>query len=74
MWYALFAPKDTPPEIVDRLNREIAAILNAPEAKALFEAQGLVPQTSTPPALAEIVARDRKRWAEVVAKRGITPE
>ena len=74
MWYALFAPKDTPPEIVDRLNREIAAILDTPEAKALFEAQGLVPQTSTPLALAEIVARDRKRWAEVVAKRGITPE
>ncbi len=74
MWYALFAPKDTPPEIVDRLNREIAAILDTPEAKAIFEAQGLVPQTSTPLALAEIVARDRKRWADVVARRGIAAE
>ena len=74
MWYALFAPKGTPPEILGRLNRDIDAILNTPEAKALFEAQGLVPQTSTPAALAEIVARDRKRWAEVVAKRGIAAE
>ena len=74
MWYALFAPKGTPPEIVDRLNRDIDAILSTPEAKALFEAQGLVPQTSTPAALGEIVARDRKRWADVVAKRGIAAE
>ena len=74
MWYALFAPKGTPPEILGRLNRDIDAILNTPEAKALFEAQGLVPQTSTPAALGEIVARDRKRWAEVVAKRGIAAE
>ena len=74
MWYALFAPKGTPADIVERLNREIAAILDAPEAKAIFEAQGLVPMTSTPAAMAGIVARDRARWADVVAKRGIVPE
>ena len=39
-----------------------------------FGAQGLIPTTSTPAALGEIVARDRGRWAEIVAKRGITPE
>ena len=74
MWYALFAPKGTPADIVERLNKEIAAILDALEAKTLFEAQGLVPMTSTPAAMAEIVARDRARWADVVAKRGIAPE
>ena len=74
MWYALFAPKGTPADIAERLNREIGAILDAPEAKAIFEAQGLVPMTSTPAAMAGIVARDRARWADVVAKRGIVPE
>jgi tripartite-type tricarboxylate transporter receptor subunit TctC len=74
MWYGFFAPKGTPTDIVERLNHEIAAILGAPEAKATFEAQGLVPAISTPQALGEIVARDRKRWADVVAKRGIQPE
>ena len=74
MWYGFFAPKGTPPELVERLNKEIAAILNSPEAKAAFEAQGLIPATSTPEALGEIVVRDKARWADVVAKRGIKPE
>ena len=75
MWYGFFAPKGTPPEIVARLNQEVAAISsNSPEAKTVFEAQGLSPATSTPAALGEIVVRDRARWADVVAKRGIQPE
>jgi tripartite-type tricarboxylate transporter receptor subunit TctC len=74
MWYGFFAPKGTPSELVERLNKEIAAILNSPEAKTAFEAQGLIPATSTPSALGEIVVHDRGRWADVVAKRGIQPE
>jgi len=74
MWYGLFAPKGTPADIVERLNREVAAILGSPEAKSAFEAQGLAPTSSTPAALGEIVVKDRKRWADVVASRGIQPE
>jgi tripartite-type tricarboxylate transporter receptor subunit TctC len=74
MWYGFFAPRGTPAEIVTRLNREVGEILSAPEAKAAFEAQGLIPARSTPAELAEIVVRDRGRWADVVAKRGIQPE
>ena len=74
MWYGLFAPRATPPMLVERLNREIVEILASPEAKAVFEAQGMVPATSTPTALGDIVAKDRKRWADVVASRGIQSE
>jgi tripartite-type tricarboxylate transporter receptor subunit TctC len=74
MWYGLFAPKDTPADIIARYNKEVVAILGSEEATQAFGAQGLTPATSTPAALGEIVARDRKRWAEIVAKRGITPE
>src|SRR6476661_7094038 len=65
MWYGLFAPKGTPQPVVDQLNREVAAILNAPEARKVFEAQGLVPTASTPNALEDIVVKDRARWADV---------
>ncbi len=74
MWYGLFAPRGTPTDIIDRLNRDINAILSRPDARAAFEAQGLVAATSTPAAFAEIVARDRTRWAEIVARRGIQAE
>jgi tripartite-type tricarboxylate transporter receptor subunit TctC len=71
MWYGFFAPKGTPPDILAQLNGSIVAILDASDAKAAFEAQGLVPATSTSAALAEIVGRDRERWSQVIAKRGI---
>jgi tripartite-type tricarboxylate transporter receptor subunit TctC len=74
MWYGLFAPKDTPRAIVIQVNGEVAAILTGQEAKSVFEAQGLVPTASTPKALADIVVKDRARWAEVVKSRGIQPE
>ncbi len=74
MWYGLFAPKGTPTEVIARLNRETAAILDASDARTIFEAQGLIPTTSTPAAFADIVARDKARWAEIVTKRGIVAE
>jgi tripartite-type tricarboxylate transporter receptor subunit TctC len=74
MWYGLFAPKATPAPLVERLNREVADILGSADAKTVFEAQGMVPTTSTPDTLETIVVRDRKRWAEVVASRGIVAE
>lgn len=74
MWYGPFAPRATPAPLVERLNREVADILGSADAGTVFEAQGMVPTTSTPYALETIVVRDRKRWTEVVASRGITAE
>ena len=74
MWYGLVAPKDTPDEIVTRLDKELAGILDSDEAREAFGKQGLTPATSTPAELAEIVKRDRDRWADIIAKRGIKAE
>lgn len=74
MWYGLFAPRATPTPLVERLNREVAEILGGADARAVFEAQGLLPTTSTPDNLQTIVVRDRRRWADVIASRGIVAE
>jgi tripartite-type tricarboxylate transporter receptor subunit TctC len=74
MWYGFFAPKATPDDIVAQLNRDITAVLDTDEAGTAFAAQGLVRTTSSAAALADIVARDRMRWSNVVAGRGIKPE
>jgi tripartite-type tricarboxylate transporter receptor subunit TctC len=74
LWFGLFAPKDTPTEIITRYNKEVVAILGSDDAAKAFSAQGLVPATSTPATLGELVVKDRKRWADIVAKRGISAE
>ncbi len=74
MWYGVLAPKGTPSAIVDRLNQEINAILKAPATATAFDAQGMVPATSTPAEFGALIGRDAKRWDDVVARTGITAE
>ncbi|MCG7327489.1 tripartite tricarboxylate transporter substrate binding protein [Achromobacter sp. ACRQX] len=74
MWYGVLAPKGTPPAIVDRMNQAINAILQTPATATAFDAQGMVPATSTPADFGSLIARDAKRWDDVVARTGITAE
>jgi len=74
MWYGVLAPKGTPAEVVARLNEEIARVLQKPDVAKAFESQGMVPATSTPGEFGELVARDARRWADVVKKGNITAE
>jgi tripartite-type tricarboxylate transporter receptor subunit TctC len=74
MWYGVLAPKGTPPDIVARLNKEIAAVLKQPDLAASFESQGMVPASSTPAEFGDLIAKDAKRWAEVVKKGNITAD
>ncbi|MBC7602990.1 MAG: tripartite tricarboxylate transporter substrate binding protein [Ramlibacter sp.] len=74
MWYGVFAPTGTPPEIVARLNQEIKSILAAPEVRTAFETQGMDPATSTPEEFHRLVERDADRWARLIKLQGITAE
>jgi tripartite-type tricarboxylate transporter receptor subunit TctC len=73
-WYAYVAPAKTPRDIIMRLNREIVAILNAPDAKDQFFASGVEPKPSTPEELARVIERELVVWARVVKEAGIKPE
>jgi tripartite-type tricarboxylate transporter receptor subunit TctC len=70
-WLALFAPAGTPPDIIARLNREIAAGLATDEVRNALIAQGVEAEPSTPEALAAIVRRDIEAYREVATKAGI---
>ncbi|PND33571.1 Twin-arginine translocation pathway signal [Achromobacter sp. HZ01] len=74
MWYGVLAPRGTPAAILDRMNREINGILKTPATAAAFDAQGMVPATSTPAEFGALIARDAKRWDDVVARTGITAQ
>jgi tripartite-type tricarboxylate transporter receptor subunit TctC len=74
MWYGLFAPKGTPQPLVERLNREMAEILQLPAVALSFQTQGMTPAASTPEAFGQLMAADARRWAELIRAQGITAE
>ena len=74
MWYGVLAPKGTPPDVVARLNKEIAAVLKQPEVAKSFESQGMVPASSTPAEFGALVKKDADRWAGVVKRGNITAD
>jgi tripartite-type tricarboxylate transporter receptor subunit TctC len=73
-WYGLAAPHNTPPEIVDRLNKEINAALADPKMKARFADIGGEPLTGSPAAFGSLVAAETEKWGKVVRAAGLKPE
>jgi tripartite-type tricarboxylate transporter receptor subunit TctC len=71
-WYGLFAPAGTPRAVIDRLNKEISAVISDPEFKDKFIIQrGLVPAIGTPEEFAAEIKRDREAAREVVKESGM---
>ena len=71
LWYALFAPAHTPGEIVQRLNREVVAVLANADIKAKLSDQGVDAMTSTPQDMVKLIAADLDKWAKVVKATGV---
>jgi tripartite-type tricarboxylate transporter receptor subunit TctC len=74
LWIAVVAPAAVPQAIIARLNRELVAALDQPEAKAALTAQGMDTEPGTPDALRARIASDIEKWRSVVAKAGIQAE
>jgi tripartite-type tricarboxylate transporter receptor subunit TctC len=74
MWYGIFAPPGTAPDLVARLNRELADILAMPEVRTAFETQGMDPMASSPDEFRRLVEQDAQRWARVIQAQGIRAE
>jgi tripartite-type tricarboxylate transporter receptor subunit TctC len=69
-WYGVGAPRDTPREIVDTLNREIRAAQSDPKLKQRLSDLGGVPMPMTPDEFAKFVAAETEKWAKVVKFSG----
>lgn len=70
-WYGVMAPAGTPQPIVDRLYREFAAALHAPDIGPALEAQGFGIEATTPEQYAAKIRADLQRWGEVQRATGI---
>jgi tripartite-type tricarboxylate transporter receptor subunit TctC len=73
-WYALLGPGGMPATLVDRIQREVAAIVTAPDMKESLLAQGAIAIGSRPAELNALIAREYARWAELVKTRGVKAE
>jgi tripartite-type tricarboxylate transporter receptor subunit TctC len=74
VWYALFAPRGTPADIVTKLNAVLKDAVADPKVLARFKDDGGVPMVMTPGALAQFLADDEARWRKMVDAAGITTE
>jgi tripartite-type tricarboxylate transporter receptor subunit TctC len=73
-WTGILAPAKTPREVVQRLQKEIAAVLGEPEIRSRYATLGIEPVGNTPEAFTEQIRADLARWEKVVRQAKIRIE
>ena len=73
-WFGVAAPAGTPPAIVARLHKDIAAALAKPELKERFAKSGARLLGNSPEEFAKQIVDDRKMWGEVIKAAGINAQ
>jgi tripartite-type tricarboxylate transporter receptor subunit TctC len=73
-WVAILAPAKTPRAIIEKLNRELNAVLSSPETVAKLQTLGITATPGTPEAFAEQMKNDLAKYGQVVKAAGIKAE
>jgi tripartite-type tricarboxylate transporter receptor subunit TctC len=73
-WYGLVAPKNTPANVIDKLNMEVNAALATPGMKMRLADLGGAPLQGAPADFGELIVRDTEKWGKVVKFSGATVE
>jgi tripartite-type tricarboxylate transporter receptor subunit TctC len=73
-WFGIGVPRNTPADIIDRLNKEINAALADPKMKARLADLGGTPLPGSPAAFGKLIADETEKWAKVIKFAGIKPE
>ncbi|MBT9475794.1 tripartite tricarboxylate transporter substrate binding protein [Polaromonas sp.] len=69
-WFGLLAPAGTPPDIVKRMQEEVAKALGTPAIKEKMLAQGAIPSGNTPQQFTDFINAEHEKWAKVVKASG----
>jgi tripartite-type tricarboxylate transporter receptor subunit TctC len=72
-WYGIVAPVATPPEIVNKLNTEITAILKQPDTRERIARDGADPVGNTPQQFGAFMESEIEKWRKVIRAAGIQP-
>ena len=71
IWWAWGTPARVPAAVLNKLNKEIGAILTMPETAKRFAAEGAVTETMTPAELRQMIKADLARWEQVAKEAGL---
>ena len=69
--FRVLAPAGTPADVIQRLNREIAKVVERPEVKKRLLASAATPEHATPEQFADILKAEVAKWAKIVQKTGV---
>ena len=70
-WNALYAPRGTPPAVLQKLNAELAKIMAQPEVRQRLLELGHEPAGGTPRELADFARSERQKWGPLVKNAGL---
>ena len=73
-WYGVGAPKDTPAEVIEKLNNEINAVAADPLIKARLAGLGVDPMSMTSVAFGKLIADETEKWGKVIRDADIKAE
>ena len=73
-WYGVGAPKDTPVEVINTLNKEINAVAADPLIKARLAGLGVDPLSKTPTEFEKFIADETEKWGKVIRAAGINAD
>ena len=73
-WNGIVVPAKTPRAIINRLNKEFTAALNAPDIKEFLFNQGLDAAPGTPEEFGAYIKSETAKWAKVIKAAGIKPQ
>ena len=73
-WWGIVVPAGTPRSIIDRLHKELTAVVASTETKKRFETEGAEPLSMSPDEFGRFIAAETVKWARVVKDAGIRAE
>ena len=71
VWYAMYAPAKTAPDIVNKLSATLRDILRQPEVAENLNKQGLTVNYMNPQELTALMRRETLRWSKIVKEKGL---
>ena len=70
-WFGILMPAKTPPAIVERMNRELAAILAMPDVRERFTSMGIEVSGGSPASFADFMASEAQKWQKIAKDAGV---